>query len=121
MKKILVVDDEQSVCEMLKKFLTMKGYEAIIAYSGKEAITAVKDKKPDAVLLDIIMPSMNGMQTLKKIREISATLPVIMVTAVRDAQIGRKYLESGASDYITKPFSLDYLDKTLKSKLQALL
>ncbi|MDD5437396.1 MAG: response regulator, partial [Candidatus Omnitrophica bacterium] len=72
------------------------------------------------VLLDIIMPDIDGIQVLKTIKEIDASIPVIMITAVKDIESGRECLKLGAYDYITKPFSLDYLDKVLKTKLQEL-
>jgi len=117
MKKILVVDDEQAICNMLKKFLTQKGYEAIIALSGEEAISKVKQERPHVVLLDIRMPDMDGIETLKKIREIDKEVGVIMITAVNEEKTGKKCLELGAYDYIIKPFDLDYLETVLIVKL----
>lgn len=117
MKKILVVDDEQAVCNMLKKFLTKKGYEAIIALSGAEAISKVGEERPHIVLLDIMMPGMNGIETLKKIREIDKEVGVVMITAVNQEETGKKCFELGAYDYIVKPLGLDYLEKVLFVKL----
>lgn len=117
MKKILVVDDEEAICNMLKKFLTQKGYEAIIALSGEEAIGKVKEEKPHIVLLDIRMPKMDGIETLKKIRELDKEVGIVMITAVKDDDVGRKCLQLGAYDYITKPLSLDYLEGVLLVKL----
>jgi DNA-binding response OmpR family regulator len=117
MKKILVVDDENTICNMLKKFLTQKGYEAIVALSGEEAIRKVKEERPHIVLLDIRMPKMDGIETLKKIREIDKEVGIVMITAVDDEETGRKCIELGAYDYITKPLYLDYLETVLMVKL----
>jgi len=117
-RKILVVDDEPAICNMLKKFLTKKGYKADIALSGEEAVKKVKKDKPHVVLLDIKMPGMDGVEVLKKIKEIDKKIPiVIMVTAVADDELGRICLEMGAVDYITKPLGLDYLENVLIIKL----
>jgi len=121
MKKILVVDDERPVCDMLKKFLTMKGYEAIVAYGSEEALIKMKEEKPDAVLLDIIMPDMDGIRTLEKMREVDPKIVIVMITAVKDPEAGRRCIELGAKDYITKPFSLSYLERVLEAKLADLL
>ena len=120
MKKILVVDDEPAVCHALKKFLTKKGYEVDTVLSGKEAIKKVKKKRPHIVLLDIRMPKMDGIETLKKIREIDEKIGIIMITAVREVEIGKTCMELGAYAYITKPFDLVYLKTILTLKLHSL-
>jgi DNA-binding response OmpR family regulator len=117
MKKILVVDDEPAVCNMLEKFLTRKGYEAIIALSGEEAIRKVKEGRPHVILLDIKMPGIDGIETLKRIRAIDKEVGIVMITAVKEEETGKKCLELGAYDYITKPLSLDYLETVLMVKL----
>ena len=119
-KKILVVDDERAVCNMLKKFLAKSGYDASTALSGKEAIKRVKKEKLHIVLLDIKMPEMDGIKTLKKIKEIDNEVGIVMITAVKEDEIGRKCLELGAYDYITKPLDLDYLETVLLTKLLTL-
>lgn len=116
-KKILVVDDELAVCNMLKKFLTKKGYEATVALSGEEAIEKVRQENPHIVLLDIKMPGIDGVETLKRIREIDKKVGIVMITVVKDDEVGRKCMELGAYDFITKPLSLDYLEKVLTMKL----
>lgn len=117
MKKILVVDDDQAICNMLKKFLTQKGYETSIVLSGEEAITKIKQDRPHMVLLDIRMPGMGGVETLKKIREVDKEVGIVMITAFDEEETGRKCLELGAYDYIVKPLSLDYLETVLTVKL----
>lgn len=116
-KKILVVDDEQAICNMLKKFLAQKGYEALTAQNGEEGLRKVKEERPHVVLLDIRMPGMDGIETLKRIKEADKEVGVVMITAVNENETGRKCLELGAFDYITKPLDLDYLEKVLMVKL----
>ncbi|MBT4400154.1 MAG: response regulator [Bacteroidetes bacterium] len=113
MSKILVVDDEIKACELLKRFLEMKGYDVITANSGKDAIEKTKSEKPDAMLLDIRMPGMEGTEVLKRIREFDKDVGIIMVTAVKEEQIGKEALKAGADEYITKPIDFNYLETTL--------
>lgn len=116
-KKILVIDDEQAICKMLEKFLSRKGYKAITALNGEEGIKKVKQEKPHIVLLDIKMPGIDGIETLKRIREVDKEVGVIMITVIKEDATGRKCMELGAYDYVTKPFSLDYLESALLVKL----
>lgn len=116
-KKILVVDDEPAIRNMLKKFLTKKGYKAIIASSGEEAIKKVKKEKPHVVLLDIKMPGIDGVETLKKIKTLDKKTGIVMITVVDDEEIARKCMGLGAVDYIAKPLGLDYLENVLMVKL----
>jgi len=116
-KKIMVVDDEPAVCNTLRKFLTTKGYEVITVLSGQEAIEKVREEKPNIILLDIRMPGMDGVETLKRIRDIDKEAGIVMITAVKEDEIGRKCLGLGAYDYITKPIGLDYLETVLMVKI----
>ncbi|MEK6732755.1 MAG: response regulator [Candidatus Omnitrophota bacterium] len=117
-KKILVVDDELVICNMLKKFLAIKGYEVSTVLSGEEAIKKVKEEKLHFVLLDIRMPGMDGIEVLKRIKEINKNIPVVvMISAVNDNAIATKCIEMGAVDYITKPLGLEYLENVLTVKL----
>ena len=117
MKKILVVDDEKAIREMLKKFLIKKGYEAFDAEDGASALKIVQEKSPEIVLLDIRLPKESGVDVLKKIKEANKDTGVIMITAVSETAIAEKCMEAGAFDYITKPISLDYLEECLLAKL----
>ena len=119
--KILAIDDEMEVCDLLKTFLTRKGYEVITANSAAEGIEKVKVEKPNVVLLDIRMPGMDGVEAINRIREIDKDVGIIMTTAVIDEKIAQKTVELGASDYIIKPFDLDYLEKSLIVKLATLM
>ena len=117
MARILVVDDEPAVCEMLKIFLTKRNYEVYTALNGEEALSAVKEERPHIVLLDIKMPKMDGIECLKRIREVDKEVGVIMITAVKEEKIGREAMRLGAFDYITKPLNLDYLNNCLMIRL----
>jgi DNA-binding response OmpR family regulator len=111
--KILTVDDEIEVCNIFYDFFTPKGHEVIKATSGQEAIEKVKDQNPDLVFLDIKMPEMDGLEALKQIKAIDKSISVIMVTVLMDEEIAKKAIKLGANDYITKPLSFDYLEKSV--------
>lgn len=117
MKRILVVDDEQAIGDALKNFLGRKGYQVTTVLNGKDALEKVKEEKPHMVLLDIMMPGLSGIETLKQIREFDKEVGIVMITAINDDTIGRKCIELGAYDYITKPFNIDYLETVLLTKL----
>lgn len=121
MAKVLVVDDEPEAVELLVEFLASKGYEVLTATSGEEALQRVKEDRPHLVLLDIRMPKMNGIEVLRRIREIDPEMGVIMVTAVNEEDVGRKALELGAFDYIVKPLDLKYLERSLWYKITTML
>ena len=121
MAKVLVVDDEPEAVELLVEFLASKGYEVLTATSGEEALRRVKEDRPHLVLLDIRMPKMNGIEVLRRIREIDPEMGVIMVTAVNEEDVGRKALELGAFDYIVKPLDLKYLERSLWYKITTML
>jgi len=111
MKKILIADDRSEVVELVKVTLEGEDYEVLCASDGKEALEKIGLERPDLVLLDVVMPKMDGFEVLSKIREDPKTkdTPVIMLTAQGqkvDQEEGRRL---GASDYITKPFSLSHL------------
>lgn len=113
MSKILVVDDEVKACKLLKRFLELKGYEVIVSNDGEDAIEKAKNEKPDAILLDIRMPGMEGTEVLKRIREFDKDVGIIMVTAVKEEATGKGALEAGADEYITKPIDFNYLETTI--------
>lgn len=121
MERILVVDDEVEVCNTLKKFLALKGYEVYTALDGETAVSKTKEVRPHIVLLDIIMPGMSGIDTLKEIKKVDPTVGVIMVTAVVDEEQAKKALKLGAYEYITKPIDLNYLETVVMVKVVDLL
>jgi DNA-binding response OmpR family regulator len=118
MPRILVVDDEPDAVYLLREFLVAKGYEVLTASDGEEALRKVKEERPHAILLDVRMPGMNGLEVLKRVREIDHEVGVIMVTAVSEGETGNQALQLGAFDYITKPLDFEYLEQSLWVKLQ---
>jgi DNA-binding response OmpR family regulator len=117
MVRILVVDDEIEACDALKEFFEAKGYEVYTAQDGKTAINTVQGVKPQLVLLDMIMPGMNGIEVLREVKKIDPKIGVIMVTVVTDEAQAKKALQLGAYDYITKPVDLNYLDTVVMVKI----
>lgn len=115
--KILVVDDEVSVCRVLRKYLESKGFEVREAYNGKEALEVFRHEAPDLVLLDIRMPGRDGLDALRDMKAFNPDALVIMVTAVHEEEIALKAMAEGASDYITKPIDPKYLEMTLRANL----
>ena len=116
-KRILIADDEPEVCALLKDFLTKKGFKPTIAISGEEALEKVKQDNPVIVLLDINMPGMDGLMTLKKIKEIGEHIGIIVITGMADANIAEQAIKLGVYDYIVKPVNLNYLEFCLISKI----
>ena len=111
MKKILVVDDEDDILHFLELVLREKGYEVVTASGGHEALTKAQLERPDLVLLDIMMPQMDGWEVLKLLRvdEETSDIPVAMLSARTEAKDRVQGLQEGAIDYICKPFSLQEL------------
>ncbi|WP_047980150.1 response regulator YycF [Ornithinibacillus contaminans] len=116
-QKILVVDDEQPIADILKFNLEKEGYEVICAYDGDEAIKLAETEKPDLILLDIMLPNKDGNEVCREIRK-TQTMPIIMLTA-KDSEIDKVLgLELGADDYVTKPFSNRELIARVKANLR---
>ena len=116
-KLILVVDDEAPIVEILKFNLTKSGYRVITAFDGEEGYNLALSEKPDLILLDVMLPKMEGFEVCKKVREKQST-PIIMLTA-RDEEVDKVLgLELGADDYITKPFSVRELLARVKANLR---
>ncbi|MBE3553563.1 MAG: response regulator transcription factor [Thermicanus sp.] len=117
-KKILAVDDESSILTLLKFNLEKAGFEVVTTEDGWEAISLIQTEKPDLVLLDLMLPSIDGMEILKKIRQEKNNVPVVMLTA-RGEDLERILgLELGADDYITKPFLIREVVARVKAILR---
>ena len=101
---ILLVDDEKTMVKYLSKRLIKKGFEISIAYNGLEALEQVKAADFDVVLLDVLMPGMNGIDTLKEIKKIKPRTEVIMLTGHASVEAGIEGMKAGAFNYIMKPF-----------------
>jgi DNA-binding response OmpR family regulator len=117
MKTLLVVDDEFEICAFLKTFFEERDFIVRTAVSGESALREIEKEKPQVVLLDIQMPGMNGMATLKKIKQVFPEVKVIMVTAVETREKIEEAIRLGADNYITKPLSLEYLEKDVQEKI----
>lgn len=116
-RKVLVVDDEKPISDIIRFNLTKEGYHIITAFDGEEALAQVKAVQPDLVLLDVMLPRLDGFQVLRKIRE-SSQVPVIMLTAKEEEVDKVLGLELGADDYITKPFGMRELIARVKANLR---
>ena len=116
--KILTVDDEVGIVSFLYEFFSVRDFDVLQATSGKQAIKIVEKENPSIILLDIRLGrGMSGIDTLKRIKEINKDIKVIMMTGVKDEDTVKEALALGASDYITKPLSLAYLDKVVLLKV----
>ena len=105
-KKILVVDDEPHLAEMMANRLRASHYDVVTALTGHEALDRVEGEKPNLILLDILMPDMDGYQVLRRLKEKDETrrIPVIVLTVKKWSEDIKRAVEGGASDYIVKPF-----------------
>jgi DNA-binding response OmpR family regulator len=115
--RILVVDDEPRYVRLMEANLVTEGYQVLKAYDGQTAVEAVADKQPDLVLLDVMMPIINGFTACERIREFS-NVPIIMVTAKGEEQDRVRGLDVGADDYIVKPFSATELLARVRAVLR---
>ena len=113
MDKILIVDDEVVVCDLLKNYLTLKGYEVYTASDGYTAIIKVKEVCPHLVLLDIVMPGISGIEVLKEIKKLNPKTGVIMLTAVPDQGIITESMDLGAYNCIRKPMDLKHVENVV--------
>jgi two-component system KDP operon response regulator KdpE len=115
--KILIVDDSQDTTWLLKRVLTEEGYAVQLAHDGREGLRQAFDYRPDLVLLDVMMPDMDGWTMLSRLREFS-DVPVIMLTAVGGEQSMVQGLDSGADDYVTKPYGMEELKARVRAVLR---
>ena len=117
MKKILVVDDEKPISDIIKFNLTKEGYDVYTAYDGQEALEQVEEVVPDLIILDLMLPKIDGLEVAREVRK-THDMPIIMVTA-KDSEIDKVLgLEMGADDYVTKPFSNRELVARVKANLR---
>ncbi|TAH51770.1 MAG: response regulator transcription factor [Chloroflexota bacterium] len=117
MQKVLVVDDEPQILDVVSKYLTREGFQISIARDGEGALSAFNANKPDLVVLDLMLPKVDGLEVFKRLRTLSA-VPVIMLTAKGEETDRIVGLELGADDYITKPFSPRELVARVKAVLR---
>lgn len=116
MKKILVVDDEKPISDIIKFNLEKEGFEVVVAFDGQEAVEKVEEENPDLIVLDVMLPKMDGLEVVREVRK-THSMPIIMVTA-KETEIDKVLgLELGADDYVTKPFS----NRELVARVKAIL
>ncbi|MBO5089574.1 MAG: response regulator transcription factor [Clostridia bacterium] len=116
-EKILVVDDDQNICELLRLYLEKEGYKTMAAFDGQQAIDYAKNFEPDLILLDIMLPKFDGWQVCREIRK-ESNVPIIMLTAKGETFDKILGLELGADDYVTKPFDTKEVMARVKAVLR---
>ena len=116
-EKILVVDDDKNMCDLLRMYLEKEGYAVTMAHNGIDAVNTFNSENPDLVLLDIMLPQLDGWQVCREIRKTSET-PIIMVTAKDETFDKVLGLELGADDYVTKPFDTKEIVARIKAVLR---
>ena len=117
--QILIVDDDEDLVESLSGLLYDEGFKVSSTADGREALALIRTVAPAVVLLDVWLPGMDGVETLRRIAEIDPPLRVIMVTANADIGLTSRLLAMGAVDYIPKPFDLEYLEQAVSIQLAA--
>ena len=115
--KVLIVDDDPNICELLRLYLEKDGYEVSVANDGETAVTAESEQKPDIMLLDIMLPGLDGWQVCREIRKTSS-VPIIMITAKGETFDKVLGLELGADDYVVKPFDAKEVVARVKAVLR---
>lgn len=116
-KKVLIVDDEKNIVDILKFNLKKEGFDTIEAYDGEQALAMANSEKPDLILLDVMLPKMDGFTVCRKLRQTMST-PILMLTAKEEEVDKVLGLELGADDYITKPFSQRELMARIKANIR---
>ena len=116
---VLIVDDEKMICDVLENDLSERGYECTSAQTGEDALTELRLKKYDVVLLDIRLPGISGLEVLMDIWLHHKGTATIMITGVNDVDTAVAAMKSGADDYIAKPFDLDKVDTSIRKALVA--
>ena len=117
-KRVLIVEDETSIVDILTFNLTKEGYETLEAYDGATGLQLAREQDPDLILLDLMLPRMNGFDVCRSLREGGSATPVIMLTAREEETDKVLGLELGADDYITKPFSMRELLARVKANIR---
>ena len=118
MRRILVIDDDVNICKMVERTFLLEGeYEIDMAHNGKEGLQKLKQLNPHIILLDVMMPGMDGIETLKEIKKLDPKFGVVMITALEDDALAKKAISLGAYEYLVKPFSTDYLKTVVMVKV----
>jgi two-component system OmpR family response regulator len=116
--RVLVVDDEPNIAELLRMALRYEGWEVEVAHSGSKAVSTAKSHRPDAVVLDMMLPDFDGMEVLRRLRGDRAEVPVLFLTARDSVEDRVAGLTAGGDDYVTKPFSLEEVVARVRALLR---
>jgi len=121
MAKILVIDDDQSIRTFLDRLLSRKGYDVVLAGSGRQGLELFHRERPHAVVLDLIMPELNGVAVLQQIRSVDEQIPVIVLTGTRIPEMKQQTYAAGVTEFVEKEFSIHALLDALKRHLHTAL
>src|SRR4051812_49240251 len=116
--RVLVVDDEVNIAELISMAVRFEGWEPSVAHSGSKAVNAAKDLRPDAVVLDVMLPDFDGMEVLRRMRSQHPDVPVLFLTARDSVEDRVAGLTAGGDDYVTKPFSLEEVIARLRALMR---
>ena len=116
---VLVVEDDQEMNELQRELLAAHGLGALAAYTGTEALEMAQRCRTDAVLLDVMLPEMDGFETCSRLREGRSDLPIVMITALDSEECRRRGFDAGADAYFTKPFNPDEVISTIRRLIEA--
>lgn len=116
MAQVMIVDDQVNTANMISMAVTMLGHEALEIYRGEDAVEMLRTSQPDVILLDFMMPGMNGLRTLEEMRTTpnGADVPIFLLTATQDRYIEEKANEAGATGFLPKPLNLEILETLLR-------
>lgn len=115
---ILVIDDDEKITSMLRRGLAFEGYDVYTAQNGAEGLSMVMTEEPDMIILDVMMPKVDGFEVCRRLREGGSTVPVLMLTAKDEVESRVKGLDTGADDYLVKPFALEELLARVRALLR---
>jgi len=118
MAKVLVIDDEQGIRSLLDTLLRRKGYDVVLAESGRKGLELFRRERPDVLVLDLKMPEMDGLTVLRQIRSLDPRMPVIILTGAGTAEAEQQVRALGVTEYVEKEFSLHLLGDALKRLLK---
>ena len=116
--RVLVVDDEVNIAELISMAVRFEGWEPSVAHTGSKAVAAAKDLRPDAVVLDVMLPDFDGMEVLRRMRSQHPDVPVLFLTARDSVEDRVSGLTAGGDDYVTKPFSLEEVIARLRALMR---
>ena len=116
--RIMVIDDEESMCKFMKIMLNREGYEVTTSQSGSEALNILKERNYDLVIADLMMPGLNGLELLSRVKSLDPDANFIVMTAYASVDTAIEALKKGAYDYLTKPFKVDEIRIAIKKALE---